>query len=73
MQTPVEILQGATSIAAKLLNQEGKLGVIAPGAHADLVVVEGDPTVDIFLMGAPEKNFLGVMKAGVWEKVLAIS
>ena len=72
VQTPVEILQGATSIAAKLLNQEGKLGVIAPGAHADLVVVEGDPTVDILLMGAPEKNFLGVMKAGVWEKVLVV-
>ena len=73
VQTPVEILQGATSIAAKLLNQEGKLGVIAPGAHADLVVVEGDPTLDILLMGAPEKNFIGVMKAGIWEKALVVS
>ena len=72
VQTPVEILQGATSVAAKLLNQEGKLGVIAAGAHADLVVVDGDPTLDILLMAAPEKNFLGVMKAGVWEKPLVI-
>ena len=67
VQTPVEILQSATSVAAKLLNQEGKLGVIAPGAHADVVVVDGDPTLDILLMSDPEKNFAGVMKAGVWE------
>ena len=72
VQTPVEILQSATSVAAKLLNQEGKLGVIAPGAHADLVVVDGDPTLDILLMGEPEKNFIGVMKAGVWEKALTV-
>ena len=71
VQTPVEILQSATSVAAKLLNQEGKLGVITPGAHADLVVVDGDPTLDILLMTEPEKNFVGVMKAGVWEKVLS--
>ena len=68
VQTPVEILQSATSVAAKLLNQEGKLGVIAPGAHADLVVVDGDPTADITLLCDPEKAILGVMKAGIWEK-----
>ena len=73
VQTPVEILQSATSVAAKVLNQEGKLGLIAPGAHADLVVVDGDPTPDILLMGEPKKNFLGVMKAGVWEKALVIA
>ena len=45
----------------------------APGfAGGWLLVVEGDPTLDILLMGAPEKNFLGVMKAGVWEKVLVV-
>ena len=71
VQSAVEILQSATSVAAKLLNQEGKLGVIAPGAHADLVVVDGDPTADITLLCDPEKAIVGVMKAGVWEKVLA--
>ena len=68
VQTPVEILQGATSVAAKLLNQEGKLGVIAPGAHADLLVIDGDPTADITLLCEPEKAIAGVMKGGVWEK-----
>ena len=70
VQTPVEILQSATSVAAKVLNQEGKLGVIAPGAHADLVVVDGDPTADITVLCDPEKAILGVMKAGIWEKRL---
>ena len=70
VQTPVEILQSATSVAAKLLNQEGKLGVIAPGAHADLLVIDGDPTADITLLCEPEKAILGVMKAGVWEKAI---
>ena len=72
VQSAVEILQSATSVAAKLLNQEGKLGVIAPGAHADLIVVDGDPTADITLLCEPEKAIVGVMKAGVWEKGLAL-
>jgi imidazolonepropionase-like amidohydrolase len=68
VQTAVEILQSATSVAAKLLNQEGKLGVIAPGAHADLVVVNADPTKDISVMCDPATALAGVMKAGVWER-----
>jgi imidazolonepropionase-like amidohydrolase len=70
VQTAVEILQSATSVAAKLLNQEGKLGVIAPGAHADLVVVNGDPTTDITVLCDPATALAGVMKAGVWERAL---
>ena len=70
VQTAVEILQSATSVAAKLLNQEGKLGVIAPGAHADLVVVNADPTKDITVMCDPATALAGVMKAGVWERAL---
>jgi imidazolonepropionase-like amidohydrolase len=72
VQTSVEILQGATSVAAKVLNQEGKLGVIAAGAHADLVVVDGDPIKDITLLCEPEKSIVAIMKAGVWEKSLNV-
>jgi imidazolonepropionase-like amidohydrolase len=70
VQTPIEILQSATSVAAKVLNQEGTLGCIAPGAFADLLVVEGDPTTNIELLCEPEKNVRGIMKAGRWEKSL---
>jgi imidazolonepropionase-like amidohydrolase len=70
VQTPVEILQSATSVAAKVLNQEGTLGCIAPGAFADLLVVDGDPTQNIELLCTPETTIRGIMKAGRWEKSL---
>jgi imidazolonepropionase-like amidohydrolase len=68
VQTPIEILQSATSVAAKVLNQEGKLGVIAPGALADLVVVEGDPTKDATILCNPASTIAAIMKDGKWEK-----
>jgi imidazolonepropionase-like amidohydrolase len=66
--TPAEILRGATSIAAELIGQAGKLGVIAPGAVADLLVVAGDPTKDLAPLQAPERGLLAVMKAGRFYK-----
>lgn len=50
VETPFQILQSATSVNAALLNMEGKLGVIAPGAFADLLVVDGNPLEDISLL-----------------------
>jgi imidazolonepropionase-like amidohydrolase len=70
VQTPIEILQSATSVAAKVLNQEGTLGCIAPGAFADLLVVDGDPTQNIELLCTPETTIRGIMRAGRWEKSL---
>ena len=61
---PVEILCSATSVAAELIGQSGKLGVIAPGAAADLLVVAGDPTKDLAPLQAPERGLLAVMKGG---------
>lgn len=45
--TPMQAIQSATSRAAALLDREGELGVIAPGALADIVAVEGDPLKDV--------------------------
>ncbi len=42
----------------------GKLGVIEEGAFADLIVVDGDPIVDLALVENPAKNFLIIMKGG---------
>ena len=65
---PAEILRSATSIAAELIGQAGKLGVIAAGAAADLLVVAGDPTRDLAPLQAPEKGLLAVMKGGIFFK-----
>ena len=69
--SPVEILKMATATNAELLAMSGprnpypgKLGVVEEGALADLLLVDGDPTVDIGLIADPEKNFVVIMKDG---------
>jgi imidazolonepropionase-like amidohydrolase len=70
-----EILKMATADNAELLALSGplnpypgKLGVIEPGAHADLLVVAGDPLQDISLLAAPDKNLVLIMKDGKIHK-----
>src|SRR5256884_2352644 len=44
--TPMQAIKSGTSLAAELLGQRD-LGVVAPGAYADLVAVAGDPLKDV--------------------------
>ncbi|HEY6447234.1 MAG TPA: amidohydrolase family protein [Acidobacteriaceae bacterium] len=62
---PRDILASATTIGAQLIGMEGRLGTLAPGAVADLLVVQGNPLEDISLLADPGKNLLLVMKDGV--------
>ena len=48
--TPTEALQSATSTAARAMGWENNVGSLAPGHYADLIAVQGDPTVDIRLL-----------------------
>jgi imidazolonepropionase-like amidohydrolase len=48
--TPTEALQSATSIAARTMGWENNVGSLAPGHYADLIAVQGDPTVDVRLL-----------------------
>lgn len=61
---PRDIIASATSLAAKLLNMTGKIGTIAPGAHADLLVVDGDPWADPALLAQPDRTIRAIIKAG---------
>jgi imidazolonepropionase-like amidohydrolase len=58
--TPMQAIQTATSRAAELLDQQGKIGVIAPGAYADVVAVTADPLKDVNVL----KSAGFVMKDG---------
>jgi imidazolonepropionase-like amidohydrolase len=62
--SPLEILRQATSINAAVLQQDGKLGCVKADAHADLLVVEGDPLEDIELLAANGRNLPLIMRAG---------
>ncbi|MFC1662451.1 amidohydrolase family protein, partial [Gemmatimonadota bacterium] len=44
--SPEEVLQTATLNACRLLAAEGQLGVLAPGALADIIAIDGDPRTD---------------------------
>jgi hypothetical protein len=48
--------------------KEAKLGVIEPGAWADLLLVDGNPTKDIQLLGDPERNLVVIIKNGTLYK-----
>ena len=45
--SPMEAIQSATSRAAEMLDGKGQLGVIAPGAYADIIAVSDDPLKDV--------------------------
>ena len=49
--TPIEAIRSATVRPAEMLNMSGQIGVIAPGAYADIIAVDGDPTQDITALG----------------------
>jgi len=58
--SPMQAIQSATSRGAELLDQKGKIGVITPGAYADVIAVSGDPLADVKVLG----NVGFVMKDG---------
>jgi imidazolonepropionase-like amidohydrolase len=45
--TPAQALATATTVPARMLGREKELGIIAPGAYADIAAVDGDPLRDI--------------------------
>src|SRR5215813_2664356 len=68
LDTPANVVRSATVINAELIMQKGKLGTIAPGAYADLLVIAGNPLADLRVLLDPKNNLKLIMKNGVIYK-----
>jgi imidazolonepropionase-like amidohydrolase len=68
VQPPIEVIRAATTIAAEVLRRPGKLGVVAPDAWADLIVVDGSPLQDIRLLEGQGRHLSLIMKGGALHK-----
>lgn len=62
------MIASATHVAARLLGQSGRIGVVAPGAHADLIVVDGDPLKDLALLTGQGRHLPVILKGGEFVK-----
>lgn len=67
VQPPAAILASATLIGADILRRPD-LGRIAPGATADLLVVDGDPLEDISVLADDGRRLRAIMKSGRFHK-----
>jgi imidazolonepropionase-like amidohydrolase len=65
---PLEIIRQATTVGAEVLRQEGKLGIVEPGAFADLIVVDGNPLKKLELFLDQGAHLTMIMKAGKFHK-----
>jgi imidazolonepropionase-like amidohydrolase len=64
VQTPAQVLQGATYTAAQLLRREHELGVLQAGACADLLLLRGNPLQGLAGLAEPERGIALIMQGG---------
>jgi imidazolonepropionase-like amidohydrolase len=58
------VIRSATTVNAALLGRPTELGVIAPGAYADLLLVDGDPLADIGVLAGQGEHLDFIARAG---------
>ena len=63
----LDVIRWATKHPAQCVQMDDKLGTIAAGKYADLLVVDGDPAADIRVLADP-KNIRVIMKDGEFYK-----
>ncbi len=63
-----DAIRCATSVAARILQRENKLGCIKVGAEADLLFVRGNPLKDINVLLGQGEGLAGIMKSGRFFK-----
>lgn len=64
---PADVLSWGTANAGQLLvDPPQKVGVVEPGALADLIVVDGDPLADPSLLARPHESLQAVIRDGAF-------
>jgi imidazolonepropionase-like amidohydrolase len=66
--SPIEIIRQATTIGARIVRQEGKIGTLKAGAYADLLLIDGDPLKNLGLFEEQGKHMSVIMKGGKFHK-----
>jgi imidazolonepropionase-like amidohydrolase len=70
--TPMEALQSATKYGGEIMMRGKELGQVKEGFLADLLLVDGDPVVNLAVLQDPKK-LLAIMKDGVFHKVPTVN
>jgi imidazolonepropionase-like amidohydrolase len=65
IQSNADVLRSATVVNADLLQRSGLLGVLQPGAFADLLLVDGDPLEDLGALGGQGERLDVIVRGGV--------
>jgi imidazolonepropionase-like amidohydrolase len=65
---PQEVIRSATLVNAEIVRREGRLGELVPGAHADLLVVDGDPYADLSVFLGDGARIPAIMLGGKFVK-----
>lgn len=65
--TPQEVLMGATSVAARAISAEHRIGSLLPGYEADITIIDS-PTLNHWLYHFQANACCGVLKSGRWER-----
>jgi imidazolonepropionase len=65
--TPQEVLMGATTVAARAIASEQRIGSLQPGYEADIAIIDA-PSLNHWLYHFQANACIGVIKAGRWEQ-----
>lgn len=58
IQPAIDVIRSATTTAAALLQREGQLGVISPGAYGDFVITSEDPLLDLSVLADTRLDYV---------------
>lgn len=68
IQKPIDVIRSATIHAAALFQMEGEIGVVEPGARADLLVVDGNPLEELDCLQEQGRHLRAILKDGEFYK-----